>query len=616
MTTADVIRLQEKPAAPSPAAKDAAPPAGSAPRDPTEGPPYNGLPPQSPITALGHKDNETYFFLAPNGGLKPIRDEKFTKNKLLSLYNGNLNYLEGTWPRLGKKGAITGFEAEMCVGDHMKACVDAGPFDPVNSMRGAGAWRATHGNAAGALVWNFGDAVLVRPRDRAEFEAPTRKLGYHIYQLRPPMLRPGAVGSGTPAAAKELLKSLGTWNWARPELDPLLLLGWIVAAMMGGALSWRPMIWITGEKGTGKSTLESREGYFDHLFGPDGAALSTNATAAGIYQKLGFDCRPVVLDEMEAKADNRKSGAILDIAMQACSGGVTLRGGQDHSGIEFASRSAFAFSSINIPPLSSALLSRMGILELGPLPRDRSGILAVEKLAAIGMALRRRIVDLWPQWDDRYMAWHAGLMALGHPSRTADQFGTLLAAAHLALEDKPAAAKAIETRLGEWNMKQLAEQADETPDWQACVAWLLTKPLSVIRGQETTVARLAELTLGRVALADPNTDKAAEMKRTAGESLVHLGLKLVTRPDPDRDGKDAWYLAVANDVQGLSRLFEGSHWAGASGSVPVYVKTLRRVPRALWGERQGITTLHFNGHHARVTLLPLDIILPEPAQGS
>lgn len=600
-------------AGPPPSRRDEPPPPD--PSDPGHGtpyvgPPYNGLPPGSPIEALGHKDNEIYYFLAPNGGLKPIRDEKFTKNKLLSLYNGSLAYLVSKWPRFGKKGDITGFDADECNGDHMMACVKAGPFDPVNSMRGAGAWRATDRDHSGALVWNFGDTVLVKPRDGREFEAPSRRIGYHIYQLRPPMLRPGPEASGTPAAAKELVKSLGTWSWARPELDPLLFMGWIVAAMMGGALTWRPLIWITGEKGTGKSTLEGRDGYFDHIFGPEGVALSTNATAAGIYQKLGFDSRPVALDEMEAKADNKKSQAILDIAMQACSGGVTLRGGADHSGIAFESRSAFAFSSINIPPLNSALLSRMGILELGPLGRDRSGILAAEKLFLIGCAFRRRIVDLWEQWDDRFASWHKGLMDLGHPSRTADQFGTLLAAAHLMLDDKPKRARDIDTLLADWNMKHLAEQADESPDWQACLAWLLTKPLSILRGMETTVARQMEIALGRGARVDHDVNAAMAQQRTASDALTHLGLKLVQRPDPDRDGRDAWFLAIANDVQGTARIFDGSHWAGSSGSVPVFVKTLRRVPRAVWGEKHGVTTLHFNGHHSRVTLLPLDIVLP------
>lgn len=574
--------------------------------------PYDGLPPGSPIVPLGHKDNERYFFLASDGGLKPIRDEKFTQLKLISLYCGNSIQLEALWPRVGKHGEITGFDAHSCASDHMRACHKAGPFDPVNAMRGAGAWRGANGE----LIWNFGDRILVKPHDGPDqWWEGSRKIGYHIYQLRPPMLEPRDRRAG-PDHAQTLIKSLSTWNWARPQLDPLLLLGWIVAAFFGGALRWRPLIWLTGERNTGKSTINGRDGYLDHIFGPDGMALASNATAAGIYQKLGFDSRPVALDEMEAKSDNRKSQAILEIAMQACSGGVTVRGGQDHTGIEFMSRSSFGFSSVNIPPMNSMLLSRMGILELGPLSaKDRSAVLSPEKLQEIGAALRRRIVDLWPEWDDRFGDWHAGLMRLGHSTRTADQFGTLLAAAHLALDDKRADKATIDKRLKEWDLTRLAELADDKPDWSSCVAYLMTQPQQFARGQETTVARLIQLALGTVEKTDPDTNKAAEQQRQSREALTHLGLRLEERPDPDLDGKNAWYLAVANDVQALVRLFQSSHWPGVSGAVPVFVKTLRRVPGALYGEEalNNVPNRSFNGHKSRVTLLPLRALMPDDA---
>jgi phage/plasmid-associated DNA primase len=37
----------------------------------------------------------------------------------------------------------------------------------------------------------------------------------------------------------------------------VLLLGWIGAAFLGGALPWRPAGYLTGEAATGKSTLQA-----------------------------------------------------------------------------------------------------------------------------------------------------------------------------------------------------------------------------------------------------------------------------------------------------------------------------------------------------------------------
>ena len=35
------------------------------------------------------------------------------------------------------------------------------------------------------------------------------------------------------------------------------MLGWLAAGKLGGALDWRPLIWVTGGSNTGKSTLLS-----------------------------------------------------------------------------------------------------------------------------------------------------------------------------------------------------------------------------------------------------------------------------------------------------------------------------------------------------------------------
>jgi predicted ATPase len=43
------------------------------------------------------------------------------------------------------------------------------------------------------------------------------------------------------------------------------VLGWIAAATIGGALDWRPSLWITGDLSTGKSTLLERLGASPYL---------------------------------------------------------------------------------------------------------------------------------------------------------------------------------------------------------------------------------------------------------------------------------------------------------------------------------------------------------------
>ncbi|WP_163571449.1 hypothetical protein, partial [Klebsiella pneumoniae] len=57
--------------------------------------------------------------------------------------------------------------------------------------------------------------------------------------------------------AHDLIAAFQSWKWERPLLDPILLLGWIGAAFLGAALDWRPALFITGDYGQGKSTLQA-----------------------------------------------------------------------------------------------------------------------------------------------------------------------------------------------------------------------------------------------------------------------------------------------------------------------------------------------------------------------
>ena len=187
-----------------------------------------------------------------------------------------------------------------------------------------------------------------------------------------------------------VLPLLRKWNWARPQVDPVLMLGWIGVAFLSGALPWRPAVFVTGDKATGKSTLQR---VVKAILG-DWLVQSVNTTAAGIYQKIGHDSRPVALDEMEAKANSTRSKAVLELARQATSGGVMLRGGDKHQGVEFEARSAFLFSAINAPPLEPQDLSRLALLRLMKSTGD-APVIDEQRLALSGQMILRRLIDNW-----------------------------------------------------------------------------------------------------------------------------------------------------------------------------------------------------------------------------
>jgi hypothetical protein len=248
-------------------------------------------------------------------------------------------------------------------------------------------------------------------------------------------------------AGEILLMKLRAWNWQRPLIDPMLLLGHIGCSMIGGALDWRPNAWITGGSATGKSTLQK---LLRAIHG--GAALATgNATEAGLRQLLKQQTLPVFFDELEASADNRKAQAVIELARVASSGDVVLKGGQNHEGAEFTVRSCFLFSSILLPPMPTQDKNRLALLELDPLAdlqidgkAPKAPTIDENELKDLGRQVRRRLVDHWHRVDDLVDRYRVALGAQGHTGRGGDQFGTLLAIADIMLYDQADEATILE----------------------------------------------------------------------------------------------------------------------------------------------------------------------------
>jgi hypothetical protein len=211
------------------------------------------------------------------------------------------------------------------------------------------------------------------------------------------------------------------------------MVGISACAFLGGALSRRPVHWTTGGYGSGKSTLQNAAKY---LHGPGGALHTPDATAAGIRQLLQYSSRPVWLDETEAREDNRKLAALVELARSAHTGAIAVRGGADHEGTAFNLNSVMGFSSILIPPLKPQDLSRLLVFRLNKLPEGAREPKVTERaMGELGARVLRRLVDGWHRWADTLECYREAMRAAGHSARGQDVFGTVLAAAHLVLHD-------------------------------------------------------------------------------------------------------------------------------------------------------------------------------------
>lgn len=546
------------------------------------GAPPTGLRSGCPVEPLG-LNGDVFWYLDANRQLRAVKARDHGRLVLQSLFGTRIDLLEEFWPRLAKGGKKDGFAAEDVAKDLMCSAAARGVWDPFERVRGPGAWL----DARGALVLHCGDSVWHGPDatdKHGEWRVPGRE-GRYVYPAAPPGPRPAATPEANPGeAAQKVLAMLRTWEWRRPEIDPILMLGWIGAAIVGGALDWRPLVWVTGDKGTGKSTLHKLvHGLLDE------AVISvSDATAAGVWQKLAQSSLPVAVDELEAEEDSRRAQNIIKLARQAASGGVVLRGGSDHQGAEFKARSCFMFSSILVPALMGQDLSRMAILELDRLSSSTPPPLDRNQISRLGSLLRHRMANGWHGLAERLRVWAVGLEAVGHSGRGADQFGTLLACADMLLHDTPPCSDSVEEWTTHLGASDLAEVADIEADHERCIRHLMSSLADIYRqGERRTIAELVK------AAASDNYATADD----AGRMLGTYGLRIV------RDGGQVC-LAIANMHQGLAALFKDTHWAGRSGASGVWAQAVRRMEGA-----RAAGALRFNGVVSRATVVPLSVCI-------
>ena len=410
------------------------------------------------------------------------------------------------------------------------------------------------------------------------------------------MARPALKPAG-PAAAQQILRVLKSWHWERPDIDPHLCLGWIAGSLVCGALDWRPMIWLTGDRGTGKSTLWR---LVQLLLGENGLLHASEVTEAWVRQTLKMRVLPVALDEIEADADGRRVGNIVKLARLASSGGKIGRGGADHEAQDFVMRSSFFFSSILHAPLTPQDKSRIAVLDLLPhdgkrppafdpeLLRDaatRAGCAPEAFLPLIkgngepimrpafydqlGQMLRRRLVDHWHRLDSVIEGYREALGANGHDARGQDQFGTLLGCADLLLYDE-AGDDEYETYAA-WGRALAVNRADAAED---------DEPMLVIQRMATTALpgrggdepETLAMWIAKVIAADTDEERAKRAQKRlemAGVVVVlsELNDKGVRRtkrfhggPVPTHPTSPRAYLAVAAAHQGLELLLRDTRW--------------------------------------------------------
>lgn len=510
-----------------------------------EGLPYwSGIGPvgdDCPVTPLG-RDGKVFFFLTPGGQLVSYEDGKFGQAHITGLFAGKaFDWLIREFPAFNQGGTLTGFKANLAQIALFSACEAHGVFDPREKVRGLGCWKGSNGE----LIQHLGDEVWIDGEEGRTKHKPGM-IGDHVYPGRPAVPRPLPDGQ---KAAREVFMDFRTWNWLRGDLDARLLLGWMACAIMGAALDWRPMIFMIGDAGSGKSSVQER---IKKLMGPR-VASTVDATPAALRQIVGHDSTAVNFDEIEADANNTQGTDVMKVARVAASGGTTYRGGKDHNASEFTLRGCFAFSAILPPSMRAQDMQRMAFLRLGPLKAGgRMAEFTDAELKEKGQLIAGRIAEGWPRWAETLRAYEDGMQRIQHNQRGAKQFGTLLAAADLLLHDDVPEADVVDGLVKGLERNELYEYENSDPTWLKAFRHIIAAQPEAWRHKGG--GSVAEV------IRDFMNHLSEDDRRKEQRKLNLAGLA-VTR---DRKHGHYW-LAVPGTHQQISAMFRNTDWQANGG---------------------------------------------------
>ena len=282
--------------------------------------------------------------------------------------------------------AIAGIESlsrreALAIGDGMiREAYRLGAVD-VSSIFGRGAVRVEEGQK---IIWHLGDRLLKDGKE-VSLDEPSQ-----IWLAEPRIEMACRATQGEIDAVREAV--LG-YRWHAPA-DAQRFLGWIAAAVAGGALEWRPHLILAGPAGTGKSWL-LRE-VLQRLLGPLLVRIA-DGTPASIARLTADSSLPLALDEAEPS-----SAWIMNILqlLRIASGGdgQRLRADQGGKGVTSQSpRFSALISTTAVPTMTAADASRISLIRLGRPVADWPEVAAkIKKTLSAAPNLRARLISDTP----------------------------------------------------------------------------------------------------------------------------------------------------------------------------------------------------------------------------
>ena len=225
----------------------------------------------------------------------------------------------------------------------------------------------------GEIVYNLGNRILVEDPKTGLMGIEKPLADENIREIYLPGPEIVLKDTGDAAAyCREAYRAIMAYRWEKTEYGSAFC-GWLVSSLIGGALPFRPMLWITSKAGYGKTFLldevisRFHEGVITEL---------ANTSEAGMAAQSQDSSLPVYLDEFEpAQGKEYQMQQILALIRIATSGGAGRSRGNSSGGFtNIRLRFSLMIASIDRPVLSDADDQRITPISLGEGVEDWPGV--------------------------------------------------------------------------------------------------------------------------------------------------------------------------------------------------------------------------------------------------
>lgn len=545
---------------------------------------------------IGATNTDIFFFPRGSKLVKSYKQNGLTKNSLMTLMDKKI------WGEYFAK-SDGGIAWDSAVNFILRKA-ETVPFYYNTMIRGAGAWKDRD-----RLVINCGSHLIVdgKKTDLYDFDSD------YIYEKKDAI--PYTMNdSFSKEQSAELIDILNMIDFTH-KADHLILAGWLLLSAFGGALKWRPKVWLSGPRGSGKSYII--DDIITPLVGKDfGHIAPGTSSEAAIRRQAGTNSLPNIHDEMES--DNKHySENINNILMFYRVGSSGENGGiikvSDNGNIQkWISQCMALFASIGAAIKNGADRSRITVINLKPpqpgeIRSREEKFKALEERVSIlnkswSIGFNSRTLQIWPEIE-RCIKIMISICTIKLGSRReGDQVGTLLAGAYMVNHDKAPIASEASDWIETLDIENISSDKHSKPDEALVIDEILSHVVTISEKMFTYKLSIGNLLIywfinNGVGISTRETfDENMYNCKIVKMALDDCGIKPVSKSEGS-------YIAIAKGHSKIKDILKNTAWSEN------YADFLKRLPMT---EKDEHGPTNFSGVSKRYIKIDAVELLDQP----